>query len=916
MTLAAVGCGGGAGNTPATSTATTDQATTGLSLTALDASGAELSADAAFLRVAASTTDADARIVEVYAYADDILGVELEYDAESWSVAGIERGGYFPAGDLYLESTSAPGTVAIGGWHLDGGEPADSLLATVTLTPGAADRSVSALLPTTVGCTPLNFYLTDVGDGSIALQWQYHCTGDYNQDGLVALTDITPVGIYYNLNSTDTGWGTAALADGTDDGFITVADLTPIGQNYERSITGYKVEQSDSEDGSYTTVDEVAQASGTADPVLEYTCAIAEPVDGGWYRVRSYHSSDESQGSASGAEQVSLLPEGINPVSVPAADVYSGIAPLTVQLSDGGSYDSDGTIVEWLWDLDMDLLFEVDATATSGGYTHEYTTPGTYFARLKVVDNDGRSNTEALTISVSNDDSDPPEASAYCAPNQGWGPLTVNFSPFGSVDPDGSVTAYAWDLDGDGLFETDATADAGYLTHEFTAPGEYTVTLQVTDDTLNTSTASVTVDVWDTAESTVDYWTVFDDSQVRRVDLIVSQANWDLMWVDVNAEVEVEADAVVFGTELDSIGLRMKGNSSLNNPSQKKPWKIDTNEFIDDQEYENLKMLIFNNGFKDPSLAREALAYEMLRAGGVCASNTCFVEIWITIGADPAEFWGVYTMVERVDEKFLQNRYGNKEGNLYKGCFGADFTYSGPNIASYPVYDGEPCYTKKTNEDAADYTDLLNFLDVLNNTADEDFPAAVEEVFNVDSYLRYLASTMLHCNFDVHMYMNQNFYIYSNPETGKFEFIPWDLNQAWGTFGGAEVNQTHPLYDLVTDLERPHASTGENVLFDRVLAVPEYRSALAAYYDLMLRHWFIADEVGQKALAVHDLVGPYVQQGDKMYYGTGSLLTYDAFDRNWEQDVSGAGPMGVTFGVKPFTQTRVDFANAHLLSDL
>jgi spore coat protein CotH len=158
-----------------------------------------------------------------------------------------------------------------------------------------------------------------------------------------------------------------------------------------------------------------------------------------------------------------------------------------------------------------------------------------------------------------------------------------------------------------------------------------------------TAYTNVSIDARDPAASSVDYWSVFDVNQVRRVELSVSKANWDIMWADPDAEIEVEADAVVFpGTgleeDLPSIGLRMKGNSSLNNPSQKKPWKIDTNEYVDGQEFANLKMPVFNNGFKDPSLTREILAYEMMYQAGVPSSNTCYVEIWISVENAPLEF--------------------------------------------------------------------------------------------------------------------------------------------------------------------------------------------------------------------------------------------------------------------------------------
>ena len=45
------------------------------------------------------------------------------------------------------------------------------------------------------------------------------------------------------------------------------------------------------------------------------------------------------------------------------------------------------------------------------------------------------------------------EACAIAMPNQGWAPLTVYFSAFGSRNKQGNITRYEWDLDGNGQID-------------------------------------------------------------------------------------------------------------------------------------------------------------------------------------------------------------------------------------------------------------------------------------------------------------------------------------------------------------------------------------------------------------------------------------------------------------------------------
>ena len=83
----------------------------------------------------------------------------------------------------------------------------------------------------------------------------------------------------------------------------------------------------------------------------------------------------------------------------------------------------------------------------------------------------------------------PPIAVASATPENGNVPLTVQFSSDGSSDPDGTISAYAWDF-GDG--NTSSEANPSYT---YTDAGTYDAVLTVTDDQGATGSATVTVNV-------------------------------------------------------------------------------------------------------------------------------------------------------------------------------------------------------------------------------------------------------------------------------------------------------------------------------------------------------------------------------------------------------------------------------------
>ena len=81
----------------------------------------------------------------------------------------------------------------------------------------------------------------------------------------------------------------------------------------------------------------------------------------------------------------------------------------------------------------------------------------------------------------------PPRTAPTTTPTSGTAPLTVSFDGSQSVDSDGSIATYLWDF-GDG-----STANGKTASHTYTGPGDYTATLEVTDNQGSTGTTTVTI---------------------------------------------------------------------------------------------------------------------------------------------------------------------------------------------------------------------------------------------------------------------------------------------------------------------------------------------------------------------------------------------------------------------------------------
>jgi PKD repeat protein len=159
-------------------------------------------------------------------------------------------------------------------------------------------------------------------------------------------------------------------------------------------------------------------------------------------------------------------------------------------------------------DLDSDIT-STDWTFGDGGngngspVQHVFATPGTYTVTESVTDAAGGDDltvdttTHSQAVGVVN--TGQPTANLGATPNPAQLNQTVAFSAAGSADTGagGAIADYAWDLDGNGSYETD-TGTTGSASQAFTTVGSHTVRLRVTDNCGATATDIVSVFVQNT----------------------------------------------------------------------------------------------------------------------------------------------------------------------------------------------------------------------------------------------------------------------------------------------------------------------------------------------------------------------------------------------------------------------------------
>jgi spore coat protein CotH len=357
--------------------------------------------------------------------------------------------------------------------------------------------------------------------------------------------------------------------------------------------------------------------------------------------------------------------------------------------------------------------------------------------------------------------------------------------------------------------------------------------------------------------------------------------------------------------------------TTAKSPSIRYSFKVDLNFFNSARNLDGVKKLVFNNGFSDPTFMREILAYEIFARMGIPSPRASFVDLWMN-----DTHLGLYTMVEAIDKTFIKNHFSDNNGNLYKPEMPAaylDWTETDYEKqlerAGFPATDnqkdaldvnlgggklseilqalepqedeesasspGVPGFgggiqmqglsggdlvqqmALKTNENQPDYTNLFQFLEVLNNEPDETFPEEIEKVLDVDETLRYLAVSTLIVHLDNYIAMGHNYYLYDN--NGKFVILPWDLNMAFGTFNfGLSTEQLINYY-----IDEPSGGPMESrPLVDRLLSYPPYLEKYHTYLEELLDGTFSVEVMEARINELADLIRPYVEADDMKFFST------------------------------------------------
>lgn len=263
---------------------------------------------------------------------------------------------------------------------------------------------------------------------------------------------------------------------------------------------------------------------------------------------------------------------------------------------------------------------------------------------------------------------------------------------------------------------------------------------------------------------------IFSITQVHEINIELDQQAVSSLYGDPYVYV---VGAVTFDDELlEEVGIRLKGRvGSFQDLSRKPAFKLDFNHAVPDQHFHSLEKLNLHNMVQDSAGLHERLAYTLWEAAGVPAPRVGYA--WVRVNGEP---YGLYTVVEAYDDRFLKRAFDDPSGNFYDG----DYVYW-PN-GSYTLIDFNPATDQYFVLDEGvdvDLADIHGISDAIIAANGGDFWSEVGAVVDLDHHVRMWAVEAWVGHYDSYTYNSNNFRVYFDPVNGKAKLLPWDPDWAF-----------------------------------------------------------------------------------------------------------------------------------------
>ena len=308
--------------------------------------------------------------------------------------------------------------------------------------------------------------------------------------------------------------------------------------------------------------------------------------------------------------------------------------------------------------------------------------------------------------------------------------------------------------------------------------------------------------------------------------LYCSQTELDEIYKNAKEDIYIDATLKYNDKEWVGAKLRIRGDGSREYP--KKSLKI----LFNNEYFENGNdVLNLNSEWTDKTYMRQFMASQLFIESGFICFESELVAVYLN-----DQFYGIYLAVENMDKRMYKKNGIDSKGNLYKAKIDG---------ASLSINDEVYIrWQKKTNENQ-DRLDLVELIDSLYYTPDEDYYDYLKNNFEYESLINFMAMTIMITNKSTYTH---NYFMYNDINNTKlWNILPWDMDKSFNYAGWwFRIDESSTEW------------FNDNPLLERGMINPKVRADIRKRCKEINDQFFINQKMTPRIDSLKSLLEPYI----------------------------------------------------------
>jgi spore coat protein CotH len=296
---------------------------------------------------------------------------------------------------------------------------------------------------------------------------------------------------------------------------------------------------------------------------------------------------------------------------------------------------------------------------------------------------------------------------------------------------------------------------------------------------------------------------LFNPGVLHEIRISIHPMDWQNLkiYFDENTHYSADFHWIFQGRDIQAqqVSVRSRGGGSRS--GFKPGLTVDFDRFTD-QTFLGLKSIVLRNNAQDASMLHERLTMAFMNLMGIPAPREAHARLYVN-----DTYAGLYSIVEAIDEPFLQRVVGQSDGYLYK--YEWEFSWFFEYLGADPSRYSPALFKPETHmKDPAPWP-LEWMIRAINETGEPWFESEVSRYLDLAQFMRYIAVENYLAEQDglLGNWGVNNFYFYRFKNSGQSQFIPWDRSQSFNSLDWSILH---------------HIET--NVLARMAFAIPELQS--------------------------------------------------------------------------------------------